>query len=100
MDGADQRPFASDVFEAAQEKLSKAAGLLDLTEHGLDNLLAQSIAAAPARSFELGGHLGDRAGGPGSAAAEGGSGAVPLAAGGDIAGDAAPGHGAQIGLGQ
>ncbi len=34
VDGADQGPFASDVFEAAQEKLSKAAGLLDLTDTG------------------------------------------------------------------
>src|SRR5208282_2048031 len=73
--------------------------MLDLTEHWLDDLLAQSVAAAATGPLELGGHVGDPAAGPGSASLNRGRGAVPLAAGRDVALDAAPRHGAQIGLG-
>ncbi len=41
-----QGPFVLDLGEAAQEELAEAAGLLDLAEDRLDDLLAQAIAAA------------------------------------------------------
>jgi len=57
--GADHRPLASDLVETAQQELSEASDVLDLTKDGLDDLFAQSIAAAPAGTFELGGHGGN-----------------------------------------
>jgi len=40
--GADQGPLGAHVFDAAQQELSKAAGVLDLAEDGFDDLLAQA----------------------------------------------------------
>src|SRR5689334_25116871 len=54
--GADERPFLADLVDAAQQELAKAPGLLDLAEHGFDDLLAQPIAAAPAGVAELVAH--------------------------------------------
>src|SRR5690348_10928268 len=50
--GADQRPFVSHLFEAAEQELSEPSSSLDLTEDRLDHLLAQSVAAAPAGTPE------------------------------------------------
>src|SRR3954466_8197510 len=61
MDGADEAPFALDLFEASEQELAEASGLLDLPEHRLDDLFAQAIARAPAGTFEFlrhGGHQG------------------------------------------
>ena len=58
MDGTNHRPLASDVVKAAQQELSEASGLLDLSEHRLDDLLAQAVAAAPASTLELHRHGG------------------------------------------
>ena len=44
--GADQRPLAGDFLDATQKELTKAASCFDLAEHGLDDVLAQPIAAA------------------------------------------------------
>src|SRR5437867_3265541 len=95
--GADHRPFASDLVEAAQQELSEASGLLDLTKDGLDDLLAQAIAAAPAASFELGGHGGNtRAAAPSFATAA--RIVVPGSAGGDEGIDPAASEMRQIGF--
>ena len=40
VDGADHRPFASDLLETAEEELSEASGTLFLSEHRLDHLFA------------------------------------------------------------
>ena len=56
MGQADEAPFVADVVEAAQQELSEAAGVLDLAEHGFDDLLAQAVAAAPAGALELDRH--------------------------------------------
>src|SRR3954447_18608421 len=45
--GADHGPFAPDLIEAAQEELAEASGMLDLSEHRLDHLLALPVNAAP-----------------------------------------------------
>src|SRR5215204_2376105 len=54
--GADHRPFASHLIKASKEELSEASGMFDLAKDRLDDLLAQSVAAAPAGTFELSGH--------------------------------------------
>ena len=43
MGGADDQPFRANHFDAAQEKLAKAAGLLDLTEDRFNHSAAQTI---------------------------------------------------------
>src|ERR1700682_2343616 len=53
VDGADHRPLRSDLVEAAQEELAEASGMFDLAEHGLDDLLSQTVAAAPAGALEF-----------------------------------------------
>src|SRR5688572_25526660 len=50
--GADQRPFVPDLAEAAQQELTEAARLLDLTDHRLDRRLAPPVARAPAGALE------------------------------------------------
>src|SRR5271170_2971873 len=52
VNGAEDSPLGLGVGEAAQEKLAKAAGLLDLAEDRLDHLLAQAIAATPGAALE------------------------------------------------
>ena len=52
MGGADQRPFVPHLLEAAEKELLEATCLLDLSEDGLDDLLAQSVAAAAAGASE------------------------------------------------
>ena len=46
MRGADERPFAAHLVDAAQQELTEAARLLDLSEHRLGQLLAQAIRLA------------------------------------------------------
>src|SRR6266568_4907753 len=77
VDGADHRPLGFDLVEATQEELAEASGMLDLAEHGFDDLFSQAVAAAPAGELELSGHRGfarsfwpsSRAGGIGLAVA-------------------------------
>jgi len=88
MGGADDRPLASDLIEASQQQLPEASGVLDLTEHGLDDLLAQPIAAASPGSFELERHGGDARTAAPSAFAARVVLAVPHAAGSDEGVDA------------
>jgi len=65
MGGADHRPFGAHFFDAAQQKLAEASGLLDLTEHRFHDLFSQAITAAVSGAFELSPHgLGQRAAGP------------------------------------
>ncbi len=47
-DGADHRPFGSDLIEISQQELPKASGLLHLPKDGLHHLLSEPIAASPA----------------------------------------------------
>src|ERR1700739_4467586 len=56
VDGADQRPFASDLVEAPQQELPEASGMFDLPEHRLNDLFAQPVSAAAAGPLELGRH--------------------------------------------
>ena len=60
MSGTDQRPFGPHLLDSPQQKLAERSGLLDLSEHRLDHLLAQAIAAAIAGAPELGAHPGDQ----------------------------------------
>jgi hypothetical protein len=48
VEGANHRPPASDLVELTHQELPETFGLLDLSEHGFDNLLAQPVAATPA----------------------------------------------------
>src|SRR5450830_967723 len=56
--GADDRPLVSDLAEAAHKELAEASSMFDLAEHGFDDLLSQTISAAPPGAFELFGHCG------------------------------------------
>jgi len=47
MDSTNHRPLASDLANATQQELSEASGLRDLSEPGLDDLVADAVAAAP-----------------------------------------------------
>jgi hypothetical protein len=84
--GADQRPFVFLLLEAAEEELPEPSCALDLPEDGLDDLLAQSIAAALAGASELQAHGRDQRTSLLILAAIG----VFGAAGGDAAADPAP----------
>lgn len=56
MDGADHRPFASDLFETAEEELSEASGTFFLSKDRLDHLFAQSVSATPSSPSYLVSH--------------------------------------------
>ena len=56
VDGADNRPFAPDLIEPAQQELLKATSLLDLPKHRLDNLFPEAVAAPAASPLQPGGH--------------------------------------------
>jgi len=43
VDGGLDRPRATHVLDAAQEKLAEPAGLFDLPEYRLDSLFAQPV---------------------------------------------------------
>src|SRR5262245_61639525 len=83
--GTDQGPFGLYVVDATQQKLSEPSCLLDLSEHRLDHLLAQAIAAAMAGASEPLGHCGQQRAGFGRSLGGGGFAAVLLASGGDVA---------------
>jgi hypothetical protein len=54
MDGADHRPFGGYLLDPSHKELAEPSCLLDLSEHRLDHLLAQSVAAAaPHRLADL-----------------------------------------------
>jgi hypothetical protein len=55
VDGADHRPLSPDLFEASQEELPEASGVLDLPEDRLHHLLSQAIAASAASSLNQAG---------------------------------------------
>ena len=59
---ADERPFASHGFQAAQGKLSKAEDLFDNTNDRLYGTFTQAIDLPTNASLELVGHLDNRAG--------------------------------------
>jgi len=92
VDGADHRPLGSDLVEATEEELAEASCMLDLAEHGLDDLLSEAVATAPAGALELCRHGGlarsfrptPRTGGMGLA--------VTCPAGSQIGGDPAAGE--------
>src|ERR1019366_1520816 len=54
--GTDQTPFALDLFQTSQQKLSEAACLLDLPKDRFGQRLAQPVATAPPGTRELGAH--------------------------------------------
>ena len=53
VDGTNHRPLASDLVKPTQQELPETPGVLDLPEHGFDNLFAQPVAAAAASALEL-----------------------------------------------
>src|ERR1700692_5114728 len=48
--GTDDGPLGAHFFEAAQQELAETAGLFDLSEHRLGQLLAQPVGARVAAS--------------------------------------------------
>src|SRR3974377_338780 len=58
MDGADHRPFCSDLIETPQQELPEPSDVFNLPKYRFDNRLAQAIAAAPSSALELGRHGG------------------------------------------
>src|SRR6266852_1340962 len=99
MGNAEQAPFMPDVVEATQQELSEAARVLDLAEHRLDDLLAQSIPTTAAGALELARHRRDQAAQPPLALIDRGGAAMLLPAGGDVGGDAALGEAGNVGFG-
>ena len=81
VEGADEGPFASDFVDPAHEELAEASGLLDLPEHRLDDLLSETVAAAPPAALETLAHGLD----PRAAALLLSALGMLLAAGGDVA---------------
>src|SRR5215208_6744145 len=94
---ADHRPFASDLIKTPEKELSETSGVFDLTEHRLDDLLAQSISAAAPSSFELSRHGGDARSGTPSALSGRVAAAVACPAWGEKAIDPAPRQMGKIG---
>jgi len=97
MSDTDQRPFGLHLFDAPQHELAEPSGLLDLSEHRLDHLLAQPIAAAIAGAPELGAHPGDQRAGLRPPLCGGGLGSVLLSSGRDVTLDPPPADSAKIG---
>src|SRR5271165_3617770 len=56
---ADEGPFVGDLVEPAHQELTEAAGLLDLPEHRLGQLLAQPIRGCVSASLDFLAHGGD-----------------------------------------
>src|SRR5271167_4602020 len=56
---ADEAPFVGDLVEPAQQELTEAAGLLDLPEHRLGQLLAQAIRGVVSAGLDFLAHGGD-----------------------------------------
>ena len=50
---AHQRPLDGDLADPSQEELAKSPALLDLTEHGLDRLLPQSVTTTASTPTKL-----------------------------------------------
>jgi predicted transposase YbfD/YdcC len=63
VDGADHRPFGGYLLDPSHQELAEPSCLLDLSEHRLDYLLTQSVAAAAPASPELCRHGGEPASG-------------------------------------
>src|ERR1700730_3870613 len=57
VDGADDGPLGAYFFEAAQQELTETAGLFDLSEHRLGQLLAQPVGARVPASLDLREHF-------------------------------------------
>ena len=61
MGGADHGPFGTHFLDAAQQELTEAAGLFDLSEHRFHHLLSQSVGRFEAAIVDLLSHpLGQR----------------------------------------
>jgi hypothetical protein len=56
VDGADDGPLGAHFFEAAQQELAETAGLFDLSEHRLGQLLAQPVRARVPAGLDLRAH--------------------------------------------
>src|ERR1700730_2772648 len=56
VDGADDGPLGAYFFEAAQQELTETAGLFDLSEHRLGQLLAQPVGARVPAGLDLRAH--------------------------------------------
>ena len=59
MGEADEAPLVGDLLDAAQEKLTEAARLLDLSEHRLGQLLSSAVRAGVPAGLDSFAHGGD-----------------------------------------
>ena len=98
MDGADDGPFAADVVEASEEEAAEAAGVLDLSEDGFDDLLSEPVSASSPGAPELEGHGGDASACEAALAGEG-AGAMTQPSRREVGGDPAPRELHEVGLG-
>ena len=56
MNGAEHRPLAFDLFKTAQEELSEASSVLDVSEYRFDELFSEPIALSPSGTTDFVGH--------------------------------------------
>jgi hypothetical protein len=98
MNRTDQTPFAADFLDTAQQELPEASGLFDLTEYGLDGLLAQPIATPARGACELRTHR-CYASTPASPSTPRGGVPMSLPAGGHVRSDLVPGKDRQVTFG-
>ena len=56
MGGAEHCPFVGYLFDAAEEELAKASGVLDVSEDGFDDMFAQPVATSVAALPDPGAH--------------------------------------------
>src|ERR1700732_2373198 len=56
MGGAKHCPFVGYLFDAAEEELAKASGVLDVSEDGFDDMFAQPVATSVAALPDPGAH--------------------------------------------
>src|ERR1700730_13992589 len=92
MGGAEHCPFVGYLFDAAEEELAKAAGVLGGHEYGSDDMCAQPVATSAAALPDPGAHGLDQRPALGTAGWAAG------AAGGDIAADGAVDEASQVGF--
>ena len=94
--GTDQTPFALDLFQTSQQKLSEAACLLDLPKDRFGQRLAQPVATAPPGTRELGAHRCHARGRIRTASAYCSGLAVALPPGGDVGIDVVTGQDGEV----
>src|SRR5258707_5880818 len=85
MGGAEHCPFVGYLFDAAEEELAKASGVLDVSEDGFDDMFAQPVATSVAALPDPGAHGLDQRPALGTAGWAAGAAACDIAADGAVA---------------